>query len=214
MRHVLTLFITILGLALPPAASAATTELTITGLWTAADYDVSSALYGDDDLVFGTSPSRGSLSFTLLVDTSSPTVFPSGTAGVTHDWYGYSSVTLKSTVTFGTATFTAASAITDLDGPSGSSAKLWTDTDITTADPTRLSFRIQGSWPGGAADAFFGSRTTASIGDQFLLWEYFDGEEIRSSSYTASAAAVPLPAGGLLLLTALAGLTAARRKRV
>jgi hypothetical protein len=74
--------------------------------------------------------------------------------------------------------------LTALDGPNGSKAALWTDTDITKDDPTRLSFRMFGKAGKLSADLFVGSRTQSRIGDSFLLWEYYKGEEIRSTKYT------------------------------
>lgn len=41
-----------------------------------------------------------------------------------------------------------------------------------------------GKADGLTADLFVGSRTHKSIGTQFLLWEYYKGEEIRSMKYT------------------------------
>ncbi|MEO7660628.1 MAG: hypothetical protein ABIV48_13520, partial [Pyrinomonadaceae bacterium] len=63
----------------------------------------------------------------------------------------------------------------------------WTDTDITKGDPTKLSFRMFGKAEGLTADLFVGSRGHESIGPQFLLWEYYKGEEIRSTKYTAKS---------------------------
>ena len=37
--------------------------------------------------------------------------------------------------------------------------------------------------PGLQADVFFGSRTLQTISTQYLLWEYYAGEEIRSQTY-------------------------------
>ncbi|MDQ3490327.1 MAG: hypothetical protein M3449_04575, partial [Acidobacteriota bacterium] len=66
-------------------------------------------------------------------------------------------------------------------------AALWTDVDITKQDPTRLSFRMFGKADGLTEDLFVGSRTYGSIGRQFLLWEYYKGEEIRSIKYTTKS---------------------------
>jgi hypothetical protein len=41
-----------------------------------------------------------------------------------------------------------------------------------------------GKADGLTADLFVGSRTHGSIDMQFLLWEYYKGEEIRSVKYT------------------------------
>lgn len=210
----LRLFLAFLALFLPFGVSASVIQLDITGSWVAADYDVSSTgpdspagiPEEDDDLVFGTSPSDGSITFSLLVDTASPTVFNTGDFGVTHDWYGYSNVTLKAPVSFGSATWDGTGILNSLVGPNGATAALWTDTDLTAAAPSLLSFRMFGDWEGATADVFFGSRTATTISESFLMWEYFNGEEIRSASYSANLAPVPLPAGMVMLMTGLAGL--------
>ena len=185
-----------LVLVLAANAQAALVSLSITGSWTAADYDVSSTgptagALGipeeNDDLVFGTAPSAGSTTFTLLVNTAGAHFFPTGALGVTHDWYGYTNVILVGTHTFGSASWVTSDILTGLVGPGGATAALWTNTDISVASPTLLSFRMFGSWEGSNADMFIGSRTATTIGTQFLLWEYFGGEEIRSRSYSASS---------------------------
>lgn len=226
MKQTLSKTLGVLALAaLPMAAKASSVDLTITGAWIASDYDVSSTgpttgatgvPQEDDDLVFGTAPSAGSTSFTLRVDTSSVVSFATGQFGVTHDWFGYDLVSLPGGHSFGSASWDTSDILTGLVGPNGSTAALWTDTDLTLGDPTKVSFRMFGDWEGSSADLFVGSRTATTIGDQFLMWEYFGGEEIRSSSYSASvtaAAPVPLPAGAVLLLTGLGALAAARRNR-
>lgn len=105
--------------------------------------------------------------------------------------------------------------MTGLVGVDGLTKALWTDTDIASVDPTRLSFRMFGDWEGSSADMFFGSRTATTIGGQFLTWEYFGGEEIRSNSYSAVARAVdvPEPAALLLLGLGLAGIAYSNKKR-
>ncbi len=189
-------------LAFTANVQSAIVYLSITGSWTAANYDVSSTGTGgaieipeeDDNLVFGTAPSDGSTTFTLRVDTSSAVSFATGYNGITHDWYGYSDVTLLGTHTFGSASWKTADILTGLVGVDNLTKALWTDTDIALADPTRLSFRMFGDWVGNTADLFIGTnRTITTIGTKFLLWEYFGGEEIRSGTYSAEALLV-LPA--------------------
>ena len=170
-------------------------SLEITGSWTAEDYDVSSTGPNggmgipeeNDDLVFGTPPSDGSTTFTLLVDVAGAIYIPEGTMGVTHDWYGYTNVSLVGTHTFGSASWVTSDILTGLVGPGGAMAALWTNTDISMGSPTLLSFRMMGSWEGATADMFIGFRTPTTIGNQFLLAEYYGGEEIRSESYSATS---------------------------
>jgi hypothetical protein len=182
------------------AANASSLELTITGSWNAADYDVSSTgpkagALGipeeDDDLVFGTPPSAGSTTFTLLVNTDDAVSFPAGYGGITHDWYGYSDVTFVGTHGFGSATWTTDGIVTALVGVDGLKRALWTDADISVADPTRLSFRMFGVWDGMTADLFVGSRTSTTIGPGFLMAEYYGGEMIHSATYSAVAHVLP-----------------------
>ena len=216
------------------AASAATVELTVTGTWTAGDFDVSGAAgslpEGDDDLVFGIAPSAGSLSFTLLVDTSSVVAHPAGVGAFppANDFFGYDIVSFKDPVSLGTATWDTSDILTGLVGPYGSTAALWSDTDLSTlVDPMDISFRAGGEWTGtggtGTADLFTGTRfaldsdgTGMDYTDQFLIWEYFGGEEIRFNGFEISVApsapAVPLPASSLLLIAGLGGLATLRRR--
>jgi len=203
-------------------AHSAIVNLQVTGTWTASDYDVSSTgpsagALGipeeNDDLVFGTAPADGSTTFTLRVDTSSAVSFSMGYNGITHDWYGYSDVSLVGVHTFGSASWESGDILTDLVGVDGLTKALWTDTDIAVASPSLLSFRMFGDWEGNTADMFFGSRTATTIGNQFLLWEYFEGEEIRSASYSATASVVPVPAAVWLFGTALVGLAGFSRRR-
>ncbi|MGH1458847.1 MAG: hypothetical protein ACRBBT_08090 [Paracoccaceae bacterium] len=202
--------------ALPFTASAAIIDLDITGSWTSADFGTNPVDGIDDgnDDVFGLSPYDGSVTVSLRVDTAGAIVYTTGEAGVTHDWYGYQTVEVVGDVTLGSATWSAGVTPVNLVGPESTTAYLWTDTDITAGDPTLLSFRIFGEHDGGTADMFFGSRTSTTIGTQFLAWEYFGGDEIRSATYSAMAApAVPLPAAAWGLLTGLAALFGLRRRK-
>ena len=210
------------SLAMAGQASALPVELTLTPSWTTADYDVSSTGPSvgaagipeeDDDLVFGVSPSDGSLSFSLTVETSDVVSFTGGAFGTTHDWYGYNTVSLTAPFTFGSASWETSDILTALDGPNGTSAALWTDTDLSVAAPGLVSFRMIGDWEGNSADMFFGSRTLTTISSTFLMWEYYEGEEIRSTTYTTRVSSVPLPAGAVLLATGLAGFGAMRRRK-
>lgn len=213
MKHLLSALVLS---TLPLSVNAAVIDLDITGSWTAADFGtnpVDGQVDGDDD-VFGLSPYDGSVTVSLRVDTAGAIVYTTGEAGVTHDWYGYQTVEVLEDVMLGSATWSAGVIPTFLDGPEGTQAYLWTDTDITAGDPTRLSFRIYGEHDGGTADMFFGSRSTTTIFDQFLVWEYYRGDEIRSATYSAMAApAVPLPAAAWGLLTGLAALFGLRRRK-
>lgn len=218
-----------LCLAIAPAAHASVVELVLTGSWAASDFDVSSTgttnpsdpAEDNDDLVFGLAPSAGSISVTLLVDTSSVTSYlVGGPETVAHDHFGYTDVTLKDPVSLGTASWDTSDILTGLIGPGGTGASLWTDVDLTTGAPTLASFRMFGDWAGtggsGTADMFFGSRILSGSGyeitDSFLAWEFYQGEEIRSSDYTAAIApVVPLPASVLFLAAGLGGFAGLRR---
>jgi len=159
-------------------------------------------------------PSDGSTTFTLRVDTSSVVHFATGDFGVTHDWYGYDMVELLGGHSFGSASWDTSDLSTGLIGPNSATATLWTDADISLANPSLLSLRMFGDWEGNNADMFIGSRTATTIGSQFLMWEYFGGEEIRSASYSAATSAVPLPAPALLLMAGLAALGGMKRRSV
>lgn len=206
---------------------AAIVNLSITGTWSADDFTVTEAsdpLYDPsnpkfDGKVFGVAPSAGSTTVQLLVNTTGSVFFnqgytfttTSGTYTLAHDWYGYSDVTLADApYTFGTASWETSGILTDLVGPNNVTAALWTDVDITSGDPSKLSFRMFGSGDGLSADFFVGSRTYEQIGTQFLIWEYYGGEEIRSKNYSAST--VPVPAAIWLLGSGLAGLICLKQK--
>jgi hypothetical protein len=183
-----------------------TVDLCITSSWTADDFAVESSPTADpasDGKVLGVAPSSGSTSVHLKVDMDGSLFFPQGSDGgcdpscpLQHDFYGYPGVTLASPpYTFGTATWEN-SGIVSLMGPQDGTAALWTDTDLTTGAPTRLSFRTIGEAPelrelcvSGrpcAADLFFGPRTRFVITDGFHLGEAFFGEGIHPlNGYTA-----------------------------
>lgn len=209
--------------SLAPVAQATIVDLTVTGTWTAADYDVSSTgpdfplsiPEENDDKVFGVSPSDGSISFTLQVNTDTAVSFTTGYNGITHDWFGYSDVTLLAPVSFGTATWDDSDILRSLVGVDGLKRALWTDANISLADPTRLSFRMMGDWDGRTADMFFGSRTSTTIGSTFLMWEYYKGEEIRSNTYSASSGrSVPEPGILPLVILGLVVIGYSQRKRI
>lgn len=198
-----TYLILFLGLLTTGTVRAETIELTITGSWSETDFKVtrkSDASYDPsnpkfDGKVFDLSPSDGNLSLVLLVNTDRVVVFPKGSEFVdrtgrsyrlSHDFYGYGEVTLPGgSYNFGGAVWKASGMLTGLVGPNGTKAALWTDVDITKGDPAKVSFRMFGRAGKLSADLFFGSRTASTIGDSFLLWEYYKGEEIRSRRYTA-----------------------------
>ena len=221
----------LVGLAVLAGVSAARADvydLIITGAWTAGDYDVTptapagyeAVAEGDDDKVFGVAPSAGSTTFTVRVDTSSNTglfaagYLSNGVDVLAHDWVGYTNVQLVGTHTFGSATWTNSGVLTDLVGVDGLTAALWSDTDLTSGTPGRVSFRMQGEGDGLVADLFVGERLTTEILDNFLLWEYFGGEEIRvePDGYTVASRLVPEPASVGLL--AAGGLALLRRRAV
>jgi len=187
------------------SAKAEIVELSITGYWSAGDIkitDITDKSYDPanpkfDGKVFGISPAAGNLNLQLLVNTDGSIFFPKGsqftadgvgTYSLKHDFYGYKEVGLVDGVySFGSAVWRSDGILAGLKGPDSVKAALWTDVDITKQDPTRLSFRMFGKADGLTADLFVGSRTYGSIGRQFLLWEYYKGEEIRSIKYTTKS---------------------------
>lgn len=199
------LFAAITTLLLSQASVAEIVELTITGHWSEKDFKVTSKKDGRfdpanpkfDGFVFGVAPAEGSVAIQLLVNTDACVFFANGSeytaSGVgsytlAHDFYGYRNVTLVGgSFTFGRATWKSEGILSRLDGPDGQQASLWTDSDITKSDPTKVSFRMFGKAESLTPDIFVGSRTHSTIDNQFLLWEYYRGEEIRSYKYKVSA---------------------------
>lgn len=194
----------VLGISLLMAHSAKSeiVELAITGHWSEKDFRVTDRLDGlfnpenpkFDGKVFGFDPSSGDLTLRLLVNTEGAMFFSKGSRFtaegrgeylLTHDFFGYRNVALAGGVySFGSALWRSDGILAGLLGPEGIKAALWTDVDITKSGPTSVSFRMFGKADGLTADLFVGSRTHGSIGSQFLLWEYYKGEEIRSNKYT------------------------------
>lgn len=204
------------------SAPGAIVELTLVARWVAADFDVSSTgtdpssgvPQENDDLVFGVAPSDGSTTVRLRVNTDSATaLYPAGSSGgglPLHDIIGYTDVEfVGGSHTFGSATWENAGII-NLDGIDGLSAKLWLDRDLLSGDPTRVGFRAFGTGDGISSDLFFGSAAVEGITSDFLLWEYYQGEEIRNES--GVEAFVPTPGtAGALGFVALS--TCSRRRR-
>ena len=177
-------------------------ELSITGHWSEKDFKVTSRTDGQydsanpkfDGTVFGTVPAAGNVTVQLLVNTNGSLFFAKGSEFnaedgrvemLTHDFYGYRDVVLVGDAfSFGTAVWRSDGILTGLVGPNSTKVALWTDADITKKDPTRVSFRMFGKADGLMADLFVSSSNQASIRMQFLLWEYYKGEEIRSEKYS------------------------------
>jgi hypothetical protein len=192
-----------ISLLLQLSVNAEIVELSITGYWSERDFKViqksdqsySVAQPKFDGKVLGISPSAGEVTFTIVVNTDESVFFAKGTQNIErdgkaytleHDLYGYKEVSLADgTFSFGSATWRTEGILTGLEGPNDSRVALWTDTDITKEDPVRMSFRMFGNADGLKADLFVGGRSATKIGRQFLLWEYYAGEEIRSMKYVA-----------------------------
>ena len=220
--------LTFLG-AVSARSYAVIVDLTITGSFVAADYDVSSTgpdipvgdPEGDDDLVFGTAPSNGSTTFTVRVNTNGSSFFPmgylsNGTDALLHDWYGYTDVTLLGPHTFGSATWEPSGVNTALVGPDGTTATLWTDADIATTDPSLVSIIMNGTGDDLRAQLSFGPRFTTNITDRFSISEFFGGEFIASNTYAASAVVfrIPEPSTALMLIVGILMVNFSQRKSV
>lgn len=180
---------------------AETVELSITGYWSETNFKVTSkqdksynpANPQFDGTVFGVAPSAGNVSLKILVNTDGSVFFPKGTdytggGGylLKHDLYGYRGVSLvNDTYTFGSAVWKSNGILDGMEGPDRVKAALWTDADITKEDPTLVSFRMFGRGDGLSADFFVSSPESQAM--QFLLWEYYGGESIRSSKYVVKA---------------------------
>ena len=196
-------------LFLQSAVNAEIVELSITGYWSEGNFKVtrkSDQSYSPadpkfDGKVLGIAPSAGQVTVELLVSTDDSIFFPKGASTtaadgsaytLAHNFYGYREVSLAGgTFSFGNAIWRTDGILARLEGPNRVQAALWTDVDITKEDPARVSFRMFGKAEGIQADLFVGSRTPGSIGGQFLLWEYYMGEEIRSKKYAAKRKFLP-----------------------
>jgi len=182
------LLVMAITLIVVPKARAASVDLTAN-----FSYAPSNFVNRVDGAVFGIDPSYGSGSITLRIDTDNVIHFPAGYTYVHgngqsytlhHDFYGYSDVALVTPFVFGNATWATSDILTGLIGPSDSVAALWSDSDLTTSIPSRVSFRAMGSWLGGTADLFIGPRSTYDIMSSFFLHEYFGGDQIRTTNYS------------------------------
>jgi len=153
-------------------ATAIPVDLYVTRSWSSGDFDVTDptdSAYDPtnsrfDGKVFGVSPSDGSSTIHLRVETDSIVSFSAGysydylgtTYALEHDFYGYSDVTLvNDPFTFGSATWENGGIITSLIGPDSLGAALRTDTDISVSAPPLLSFRMYGTGDGLTADSMY-----------------------------------------------------------
>lgn len=197
--------------------------LDIGASWTADDFSTG-ILPSSNGEVFGVAPSVGSTTVHLDVNTDSFYMFPSGYTynhlGVdytlSHDFYGYTDVQLVGGIySFGSATWNSEGILDYLEGPDELEAALWSNTDITSSDPSLVSFRMFGSGDGITADLFAGSRTPSTINNDFTLWEYYQGDEIRVDGYTVSRpnASIPEPTTLALIAAGLFGLGVTRRRK-
>lgn len=207
-RNIRLVLILVLYVLIVQTAKADVIELSITGSWSAGDFKVtetSSPSYDPDNpqfdgKVFGVAPSTGNMTIRLRVNTDGSRFFAKGstftangrgTYTLAHDFYGYRDVTLVGGFyTFGNAIWENIGILSGLEGPDNTKAALWTDFDITKGDPARLSFRMFGTRNGVHPDLFVGSRTHEQIGYDFLVWEYYKGEEIRSRKYSVKSTGV------------------------
>ena len=227
-RYILLMF---LGFSLIASNAAASTVLVdISASWDESNFSVTDTLdaaYNPanpefDGEVFEVAPSSGTETIELMVNTDGALVYSSGYTfninGVdytlAHDWYGYMNVELVNPYTFGTASWDN-TGILHLVGVEGQSAALWTNSDISNSNPTKVAFRMFGSGDGLTADLFVGSWTYEEISSEFLIWEYFGGEEIRTNSYDVVTSVIPVPTAVWLFSSGLLGLVGVtRRKKV
>lgn len=181
--------------------------------WLASDYHLGPETPDNDDLVFDTAPSAGSMSLLFQVDTSDRVFIDREQVGTSHDWFGYGSVSLASPVVLGSARWDNGSQFINLSGPiTGFAARLWTDTDILTGDPTAFAIRIHGAWREGTAMLAIGGVTSSGITRNMLMAEYYAGEYIQTRDYNGHSSAVPEPTSIVVLCVGLACLALKRKK--
>lgn len=196
-RSVQFILILIFSLFIQYSAKAEIVQLSITGYWSERDikvtdrshksYDIANPKF--DGMVFGIAPAAGSVDLKLLVDTDDSVFFPQGSQFanrvLAHDLYCYQRVTLVGdSFSFGNAVWRSNGILSGSKGPGSVKVALSTDADITKKDPTRVSFRMFGKADGLNADLFISTSPPPASVQQFLLWEYYAGEEIRSNKYT------------------------------